>query len=503
MPPTGRHFFYQKQIGMAVQTTSSKPASTQWDPLSAYQIPVSILLCAALCANFIVVRGHNHQRLLEIVALLFAGVLALVQRTSYIDTLGNTPGKLVAAFFGIGILSSLGAFRPQYAFVEVAVLFLLYMAAQALAGEISRRGFLTLRLVLHALGTMAALYTLAFVFDYLGSVSLRLPVTSTDLTAGFSNIRFFNHTQTSTLPLLILLCCLTPRAAKLRWLWLAVTSYWWMVLFATSGRGTLVGMAAGSMAAAVLLRRTAFPYLKQVVSTAAMGLLAYFVLLVAVPVLTGGEGMSAFSILVERTASDPASHRMFLWERAVELIAHQPLLGVGPMHFAHYAGDLHTGAHPHDWLLQFGSEWGLPALACLIAAIALALRALLRAGPGIAKEDTLNQTMLTAMLTGAVAIVVDGLVSGLFVMPQSQLAIALFLGCAMGWYRTVVPAPAARTAGRMARPASSVLIVAAMVGITSVWPEMLARLADQPLTAIQQAANTGMHWPRLWEAGFF
>lgn len=459
------------------------------------------MLCAALCANFIVVRGHNHQRLLEIVVLLFASVLVLAQRTARSDAIGTTSGKLTAAFFALGLLSSLPAFRPQYAFFEVSILFLLYILAQAVAGDIARRGVDALRLVLQAIGAMASLYTLNFVFDYLGSISLHLPVTAANLTIGFSNVRFFNHAQTPTLPLLILLCYLTPRGTGLRWLWLAVTAYWWMVLFATSGRGTLVGMAAGSIAVAVLLRRTAFPYLKQVVSTAAMGLLAYFVLLVAVPEMTGGEGMSAFSTLVERTASDPASHRMFLWERAVGLIAHHPLLGVGPMHFAHNAGDLHTGAHPHDWLLQFGSEWGLPALACLIAAIAFALRALLRAGPGIAKEDTVNQAMLTAMLTGAVAILVDGLVSGLFVMPQSQLAIALFLGCAMGWYRTVVPAP--RAAGRIMRPLSSVLVVAAMVGIASVWPEMPARLADQPLTAAQQALNTGTHWPRLWEAGFF
>jgi putative inorganic carbon (HCO3(-)) transporter len=463
-----------------------------------------MLLCTALCANFLFVRGHNHQRLLEIAALSATGLLVLAQRLPHVETFGGTHGKFIAAFFTLGIVSSLSAFRPQYAVFEVSTVFLLYVLAKALAGEIARRGAETLHLVIQAVGAMAALYTLNFVFDYLGSVSLGLPVTLTDLTTGFSNIRFFNHAQTATLPLLILLCCLAPRVSKLRWLWLAATTYWWMVLFATSGRGTLVGMAAGSGVIAILLRRKALPYLKQVVSTAFIGLLAYFVLLVAVPEVAGGQGMSAFSSLFERTASDPTSRRTFLWERAATLIAEHPFLGVGPMHFAHNAGDLHTGAHPHDWLLQIGAEWGLPALACLVTALVLGLRTLLRAGTRIDEEDAANQTTFAAVLTGAVAILVDGLVSGLFVMPQSQLAIALFLGCTMGWYQSVVPTTTAACVSHSAsRLAGAILIIAAMAGMAYVWPEMLARLQDQPLTATQHAANTGLQWPRLWKAGFF
>ena len=50
----------------------------------------------------------------------------------------------------------------------------------------------------------------------------------------------------------------------------------------------------------------------------------------------------------------------------------------------------------------------------------------------------------------------------------------------------------------------SLAMVVAMAGvIAGAWPEALARLRNEPLTPAQQAANTGVQWPRLWSAGHF
>jgi O-antigen ligase len=297
---------------------------------------------------------------------------------------------------------------------------------------------------------------------------------------------------------------LTPKVSKLRWLWLAVTTYWWMALFATTGRGTLLGMAAGCVAVALLARRRAWPYLRAATMTALSGVLAYFLFLTIVPALLGVAGMQSFTFAIERTAADPTSARWPLWHLAIALITEHPWLGVGPMHFAHYTGHLHIAAHPHDWLLQIGAEWGLPALLCLLIAVALGLRALLRARARIDRDDTANQAIFAALSVGAVAILVDGLVSGIFVMPQSQLAIALYLGCAIGWQRTIVPAmpaPAPRGAWRLVGRAC---IVMAMAGvIAGAWPQALAKLHNEELTPAEQALNNGDQWPRLWKAGHF
>jgi len=465
--------------------------------------PFATLLYVALLANFVVMSGHDQQRVFEIGALLAASCAILWLRPAMLAGLwAGHADRPLAVFFVLGVLGGITAFAPRLAFCEVAMLFLLYMWSLVLAGEIADRGAAALLLVLQALGAVSALYAFQFAPAYVGSFSLGKPLDSGDFTSGFSNIRFFNHVQTSTLPLLILLCCLTPRTSKLRWLWLAVTAYWWMALFATNGRGTLLGAAAGCAAAAVLVRRRALPYLRQVLVTAALGLLAYFLFLTVVPALLGVEGMSAFSYAIERTAADPTTGRWPLWHLATALIAEHPWLGVGPMHFAHYAG---PAAHPHDWLLQIGAEWGLPALLCLLIAVAFGVRALLRAGAGIRPDDTGNQAIFTALLVAAVALLVDGSVSGTFVMPQSQLAIALYLGCAMGWQRIVGPAMpvVARPAG-VRRAAGIACILLAMAGVVAgAWPEAGAKWHGEALTPAQRALNPGDPWPRLWQAGYF
>jgi hypothetical protein len=462
------------------------------------------LLCLALLANFMLVAGHDHQRLVEIAAVLLGAGFALVDRgTTAIDLFAGRAGTALAAFFVLGILSAASAFSPRFAAFEVANLFLLYLLASLVAAEIARNGQASIPFVLHCVGGVCAFYVFLFIVAYVGGLSLGIPLALDDFTTNFSNIRFFNHTQTSTLPLLILLCCLTPRGARLRWLWLAVTAYWWMALFATTGRGTLAGMAAGCIAVAVLARGRAVPYLRQVAVTAALGLFAYFFFLTVVPALLGAEGMRSFSYAFERTAADPASGRTLLWHLAVTLIGQHPWLGVGPMHFAHHAGHLHIGAHPHDWLFQIAVEWGFPALVCLLIAVAFGLRALLRAGARVEHDDATNQAIFAALLAGAVAILVDGLVSGIFVMPQSQLAVALYLGCALGWQRIIGPATTTATGG-IQHGVRAVCVVAAMAGvIAGIWPDVGARLRSEDPTPAQQALNTGAQWPRLWKAGYF
>ena len=462
------------------------------------------LLCLALLANFMVVAGHDHQRLVQIGAVLLGGSIALVERRTVADLFAGRPGAALAAFFVLGMLSTAAAFSPRFAAFEVANLFLLYMLAAMVAAEIARNGQPAILFVLRCLGVMCAFYVFLFIVAYVGGLSLGIPLALDDFTTNFSNIRFFNHAQTSTLPLLILLCCLTPRASRLRWLWMAVATYWWMALYATTGRGTLLGMAVGCVAVAVLARWRAVPYLRQVALTAGLGLLAYFFFLTVVPALLGADGMRSFSYAFERTAADPASGRTRLWHLAATLIEQHPWLGVGPMHFAHYGRSVGIGAHPHDWLFQVAAEWGLPASACLLVAVACGLRALLRAGARVRDDDTANQAAFAALLTGAVAILVDGLVSGIFVMPQSQLAIALYLGCAIGWQRTVGAVAPVSASGGIRRGIGAACIIVAMAGvIAGAGPDAGARLRGEELTPAQQAVNTGMAWPRLWKAGYF
>ncbi len=82
-------------------------------------------------------------------------------------------------------------------------------------------------------------------------------------------------------------------------------------------------------------------------------------------------------------------------------------------------------------------EWGIHALLCLVMAIALGFKKLLTIRQYLKPEDVKNQVTLAAWLATSVAILVDGLVSGLPAMPTSWLWIAVYNGCA--WVVSIAP----------------------------------------------------------------
>jgi len=485
---------------------SSLPANASFSAYAGFlrQIPFGLLLCLALLSNFFFTGGHDRQRLMG-VAMLGITALASVATRQSMHLFRSQAGKPLAAFFLLGVLGSVLAFSSSYALFEVSIFFLLYLLSLRIANEIARSGQAGLLALVQVMAITCLLYSVQFWVAYVTSFALAIPLDVGDFALPFANIRFFNHTQTATLPLLILLCCITPKHSRLRLLWWGLCVYWWMAIFATTGRGTLAGIVAGTVVVTILRRRLALPYVNAVILSAVLGLVAYFVFLVMIPYLAGGSAFGAFSYAIDRTASDPVSGRGILWHRAIELIKQHPLLGVGPMHFAHNAGDLHIGAHPHDWIMQILSEWGIPAFLCLCTALAIAGCALQRAGGTLAPEDKTNQAICSALVAGAATILVDGLVSGLFVMPQSQLAIALFLGCAIGWCRFVT-GPSAETCPRtpLQRTGAAILIAAAAAClVAAVWPDADARYKGDELRPEQAALNKGTNWPRLWRAGFF
>jgi hypothetical protein len=131
------------------------------------------------------------------------------------------------------------------------------------------------------------------------------------------------------------------------------------------------------------------------------------------------------------------------------------------------------------------------------------VRGLLHAGKAIEPDDQPNQAAYATWILAIAAIVVDSLLSGVLVMPQSQMTLVLVIGAAMGWVRSQ------RLAGnsqvRIATGiAGAALLLSAlcMLGFVAA-PDAVRKWEGGPLTPAEQAYNPGVHWPRLWEAGFF
>ncbi len=460
-------------------------------------------LIVVLGINFLSRIGHDEQRIHEIAFLLLAGLtLVLARSDGLIAFFGASwGGRSLALFFAYGAVAATMAYAPGYAGVEVAMFVLLLAMALAIAAQVQRGGMPVMQIALQALGCAAVLHAVRIVVNYCASFALGTHLEALDFAPGFSNIRFFNHTQTVLLPLLVLLCCLTPRASRLRYLWLTLVSLWWLSIIATTGRGSLLGLAAGVVFAAIVLRRSAVAYLKTFAVTFAGGIAMYVVFLVIVPVLAGNGSFGALDYALERSKNDPSSMRSFIWGNALELIRQHPWFGVGPMHFAHDALRFRLAAHPHDWVLQIAVEWGLPALPLLGFALFQGMSALVRSRAGMSSVEG-GSVVLPALLVSGAAVLVDGLVSGLIVMPQSQLAIALYLGFAIAWVRMSAPAAQPpRAAGGATRLATMLILLVALVALAGgVYADVVDVMNDGTPNA---AVNRGLRWPRLWELGFF
>lgn len=417
---------------------------------------------------------YDNQRLVEMSCALFALALIWFQwidKVAFPQLLGRPFTLLLALFFMLGLASSGTAYSPRHAFFEWTNLLLLFGAAWLVAAEVNVRGDLLLDKLLMLCGLACALYLLLEITIYLTILKAGIQPETAQLIVGFDNYRFFNYVQTIALPMLGLLAARLPERGR-RLFWWGVTALWWMLLFVAAGRGTFVGLTAAIFVVLCTLGKSAMAWCRSMLLAGLAGLLAYLLFYVLIPV---SRGLAPFGFLlttVERSIENPTSGRLQLWIRSLKMVAEDPWLGAGPLHFAQYGRDLEIGASPHNWPFQIGSEWGLPALFLLCCMLALAMFKLWQLRKTIAEKD---QTTLTAWLVTGLAILVDGLVSGLIVMPTSQLWIALYVGCTWGWACSR-SRPTQTVAFRPTRVRSVLVTVGALLLmyalINGIWPEI-------------------------------
>jgi O-antigen ligase len=487
-------------------SSSAHPVSRLSFPASLGRPWFALLVIAAMTVGFLWSSGHDEQRSVQLILLaILAGSMLLRSDVAQSIADMNPAARLcLAAFFTLGAISALTAFSLRHAIYEWSIFSLLLLAAALLAAELARTGKAGLQTVLYCVGAACLLHSLRVVLMYAAALASGVQIDMHALAVGFSNARFLNHTQTALLPLIVLLCLQAPKAKAMRHVWFALAAFWWALVYVSEARATILALGAGCAVALALRRSHARAFIQTMVLTALAGVLVYVLGFVLLPMLANLQPLGAPSNVLARTAADPSSGRTLLWKLALQLIAAHPWLGVGPHHFAHEGAKLYIGAHPHDWLLQIAVEWGMPALLCLLGALTLGARALVRSGKRLAEADLHNQQILVALLTACAAIFVDGLFSGVLVMPQSQLSIMLVIGCAAGWLGSLDGSRAVATSSPLIRAVAGVLTVSALCGLLwSVAPDFMRHARGDAPTPAEQAINHKGNWPRLWEAGYF
>lgn len=489
---------------MAFETHA--PASRLSRLLPHYHGAVTFSVCCALGINFLFASDHDLQRCVEFLVLGVMTILLVLRAVQ-----GNAPavpraaGVLLMVFLALGAMSAVLTYSVRHAVFEWSMLLLLIALIFSIAHE-EQHDENRLTCLLHWISIVCGLYSLKLLIMYAAALASGFQPDVHSLAVGFSNARFLNHTQTALLPLIVLLYLRTPKESIWRTTWFTLAAFWWALLFVCEARASILALGTGCAAAFALRRSHARPVLTALAWTAVAGVVLYALLFILFPLLAGLHPLGVPSNVIARTVENPTSARNLLWTLALKLIVAHPWLGVGPQHFAHHGASLSWGAHPHSWILQIAAEWGIPALLCLLGVLFLGARALVRSGARLADGDVANQQILVILQVACLAIFVDGLLSGVIVMPQSQLAIALVLGIACAWVRRQNGAAQTAEVARLTMPRIVLtgLVVLGYGGLMySVAPDIAARARHDALTPAALAFNPAMHWPRMWEAGYF
>ena len=383
---------------------------------------------------------HDGQRIVTsfyLIVCMFSFCWRLVCGTSVLVLNTKLSIAILVFFWGLGFISSIVSYSPRHALYEWSNLLMLFFVSWMIATDIAYHSSNFLDRMLLLCGAGCSLYIFQAVVAYVSFIVVGLQPDPQDLIVGFDNYRFLNHVQTISLPLLGILAIRGFKTNTSAYIsskyWFLILTLWWMLTFVSGGRGTFLSVWLGMLVVISLYFRKAWPWFRIMSLSCALGLITYMFFYWFVPCLFDLQPFGLLLNIVERTVADPGSSRWPLWQRAIELTASHPWLGVGPLHFAHFSQDLKIAAHPHNFLLQIAAEWGLPALTIFIMLIISGICALVSVGHVISPIDFRNQTLHAAFAATAISIFIDCLVSGLMVMPTSQLWIATYVGCSWGW----------------------------------------------------------------------
>lgn len=446
-------------------------------------------------------QWHDGQRLGQLMLLALAVPLLLMPaRLRDMADVWNSVSSWIrwafAVALALGLLSSLQSALPRWAFLEWAMMVLLGILALAIAAERRRWGAADEWLAV-LLFSMAAAYSVTALSIYcamlLVAPAYGVGFDIRELYATFSNVRFFGHIQTMALPFLVLPVLWWGRSRWQRMLLWSVPVIWWILAIGSGTRGTWVALAVGAVAAVAYGGAAGRRWLRGQIFAFGLGLLGYAVFVLGLPLL-----IDLPPTFLHRAGDILSlSRREDLWLAVAQQVAAHPLLGIGPMHYAYWSGEI--AAHPHNAVLQWAAEWGLPAALSMTAVWAwggLAFAGWVRGMTGL--DDGRGPVFRLALLAALAGASAQAMVDGVLVMPVSQILLALLAGWALGTMLSSAPERPASSRAKFALAITVIVSAVAVVG--GVRPE-IGRLAERQKAYLDARVQGTILLPRFWALG--
>ncbi len=439
----------------------------------------------------------NEKRALQIGLLLAVGAVFLAFPAVRRYWLVEVCNLHVSPWWGLGlvltggVLSSLRAPATFYAFLEVGHFLLLFVMAGVIAAVVRRSPQQTDRWILGAVALSTMLYAVFFGVGYgmhLTNEEIKIwPSNGTN----YANIRFFNHYQTWSLPLLGGILLSIPKDWNVaRGGVLGLIALWWALIFASNVRGTIVAMGMAAVGVGLLFRRHVKPWLLVQGAGLLAGIGLYYLLF-----STGGGP----PVVEKFSEGETYSKRLQLWRTSLEMAWAHPWLGAGPMHFAWPPYRFATAGSPHNAFLQWLAEWGVLSTGIMSGlAVWGGWRWMDQERRAAEAASAASNGVRVALVGSVLAASAHAMVSGLLVTPISQVFLALVGGWAWGRYRferepTTAPSTTAHAL-------LCVLLVAAMGVVGSSLKDLST--VEERRDALLEAVDRNRFSPRYWGQGF-
>ncbi|MEJ6655841.1 MAG: O-antigen ligase family protein [Pseudomonas sp.] len=338
---------------------------------------------------------------------------------------------LLVAMLGLGLISALLAEWPLWALKEWGRYVGLIILA-LLLGAVARKP----QVAVAVLGLMAAigfLHAFQFIVYYSAAFISGIQMLQADLLFnGFANPRFFAQFQILLMPVLAcLILQLRQGRPVISLLLTGALAVQWCIGLILGGRGLWLGLV---VSAAVLLM-TAPRYWRLIAIQLGAGLLGGLLFILLFYLIPAWLDIAP-DLRDSLRTSMSGRERIWLW--AWEMAQANPWLGVGPMHYSATYNPI--AAHPHQVILQWAAEWGLPAT---LMALVLGCWGMVF-GISRLRNGEFDNTGAALWLAIAGALVLAQ-VDGVFVMPYAETWLAILIGLALArWSSTSEVRPVQR-----------------------------------------------------------